>query len=501
MRKIKISFVFWTLLFIIQFIFLCIYEYQHYYSILNSDFAADLILAKTMAQEGKWFFCDDFFYTTEVRILHTQLLQSLLFRFTDNFKFVFLLSFGVFMALNSIVCYLICYLLSKEPLTALWGCILLITPNGEFWSVCFETQAYSVYLLSIYLFFFLFLKSKKTNKKIYFFFLSTLSYLVGCGGIRFFQLVFIPLALVIFVRIMRSYSTDGVFKIKLCREEILSLLFAFAGFVTFVLIRDRYSVGVGEGIILDFAQSLDRILYIPMALLEAFGSGGYYIGYNIVSLEGICFCIVFLAVCLFYRYYFQMFNKTEKLSDDLKFARDMSIYAVLISLFVMSFTSFGGDEGERFRIRYLVIAMYFFIPLTVIMIAREKRLIFRYVVCGVIMLYILICDKRYWENKIADCPAYVYALQSEGVGFGWSTNYWNANYITALTDDKVQIATINPEDDYQFFEWGTRKSYMSRTPEFVILSNEEFLLFSNTGDAKADDIIYKDDKITILGLN
>lgn len=376
--------------------------------------------------------------------------------------------------------------------------MLLITPNGEFWTICFKEQAYSVYLLSIYLFFFLFLKSKNTNKKVYFFFLSMLSYVMGCSGIRFFQLVFVPLALIILVRTMRSYSTDGVFKIKLRQEEILSLLFGFVGFVTFIFINKKYSVGAGEGIILEFEQCLDRILYIPMALLEAFGSGGFYIGYNIVSLKGICFAIVFLAVCLLYRYYFQMYNKTEKLSGDLKFARDMSFYAVLISLFVMSFTSFGGEEGEIFRMRYLVIAMYFFIPLAVIMIAKEKRLIYKYVVCLVIILYILICDKRYLENEIEDCPAYVDALQSRDVSFGWSTNYWNANYITALTDDKVQIATINPKDNYQFFEWGTRKSYMSRTPEFVILSNEEFLLFYNTGDADADDIIYKDDEITII---
>lgn len=251
---------------------------------------------------------------------------------------------------------------------------------------------------------------------------------------------------------------------------------------------------------MEVEQSLDRILYIPMALLETFGVGNY-VGHKIVSLDGICFCIVFLTVCLFYKYYFQMFRKSENLSDDLKFTRDMTLYAILISLFVMSFTTYGGEEGEIFRIRYLVIAMYFFVPLVLIMIEREKSLIFKYAVCCVIILYIFIGDKTCMESEIRDCPAYVYALQSENVSFGWSTNFWNANYITALTDDKVQIATLDPEDDYQFYKWGTRKSYMDRTPEFIILSNEEYLLYNDVNVSDTEDVIYKDEEITIIKIN
>ena len=77
----------------LQFIYIVYLELKNYLSILNSDVATDLMLAEELAHSGDILISSNFVYTTELHVLHTQIIQSLLFCFTSSYKKVFILSF------------------------------------------------------------------------------------------------------------------------------------------------------------------------------------------------------------------------------------------------------------------------------------------------------------------------------------------------------------------------------------------------------------------------
>ena len=60
----------------------------HIYNIINSDMSSEMVLAKQLAEEGKWMLSDNWYYSTELRVVNTQLISAFIFRFTDNWQLV-----------------------------------------------------------------------------------------------------------------------------------------------------------------------------------------------------------------------------------------------------------------------------------------------------------------------------------------------------------------------------------------------------------------------------
>jgi ABC-type cobalt transport system substrate-binding protein len=57
---------------------------QHY---TNSDVSSELMLSKILSQENT-IFTNQWYYSTELRVLNSQLISSLLFRFIDNWPLI-----------------------------------------------------------------------------------------------------------------------------------------------------------------------------------------------------------------------------------------------------------------------------------------------------------------------------------------------------------------------------------------------------------------------------
>ena len=55
---------------------------------LDSDMSSELILGKLLAEEGG-ILSTNWYYSTELRVLNTQLVYKLLFTFTDDFSNIF----------------------------------------------------------------------------------------------------------------------------------------------------------------------------------------------------------------------------------------------------------------------------------------------------------------------------------------------------------------------------------------------------------------------------
>lgn len=150
----------WISILVIQVLMCIICEYVNYESYMNSDIASDMLLAKTMAEKGHWVFCSDYIYTTEIHVLHSQLLMQLLFRFISNWKTVFVLSFTISIVAICILCLVLLKIIINDDKYAFLGTTLLIGVGGDYYTLLFNNQSYTAYILFAFLLLILFYKFK-----------------------------------------------------------------------------------------------------------------------------------------------------------------------------------------------------------------------------------------------------------------------------------------------------------------------------------------------------
>ena len=55
---------------------------------LDSDMAAEMRFSKLLAEEGRWFATPNWYYSTEFRVLYTQLIMGPLFRILDDWQVI-----------------------------------------------------------------------------------------------------------------------------------------------------------------------------------------------------------------------------------------------------------------------------------------------------------------------------------------------------------------------------------------------------------------------------
>ena len=196
----------------LQFIYIVYLELKNYLSILNSDVATDLMLAEELAHSGDILISSNFVYTTELHVLHTQIIQSLLFCFTSSYKKVFILSFIIHTILISICMLVLVKYISKSISAGITAVILLLIPSGEFYMWIFQQQSYLAYLLYSLLFFVLYftLSAEGNNRKTITLASGLLwillSFFMGLSGMRYFPVTVIPI--VIYEFIMFLYNSN-----------------------------------------------------------------------------------------------------------------------------------------------------------------------------------------------------------------------------------------------------------------------------------------------------
>ena len=66
-------------------IFLNLFYHDHW---LDSDMAAEMIFSRLLADSGHLFATPEWYYSTEFRVLYTQLVMTPLFLLTDNWHLI-----------------------------------------------------------------------------------------------------------------------------------------------------------------------------------------------------------------------------------------------------------------------------------------------------------------------------------------------------------------------------------------------------------------------------
>lgn len=163
--------------------------YLHFYgdSWLSSDDSSEMILSHILAKEGG-ILSKNWHYSTELRVLNTQLVWSALFRLSDRWHLVRLAGTAVSLVALCLCIWLLCRWVGREKYTG-WLCTIFLTPICPVYFIIMLFGIYYVPHVSISLLLTaLFYRcTKARSRKEYVLLLipgCVLSFLAGLGGLR-----------------------------------------------------------------------------------------------------------------------------------------------------------------------------------------------------------------------------------------------------------------------------------------------------------------------------
>ena len=181
---------------LLAFIFLCVYLSDSSGKMLDSDMSSELVLGKLLSDNGG-ILSTDWYYSTEVRVLNTQIVYKTLFEFTDNWYLVRYLG----SLINSLI-YAVCggYMIYnaglKKYVPYVMG-ILLMPFSSEYFKMMLYASYYVPHVSISFVFLgmlFAFLRSKtKKSTVTYGILLGALSFVSCLGGLRQLCVLFVPL--------------------------------------------------------------------------------------------------------------------------------------------------------------------------------------------------------------------------------------------------------------------------------------------------------------------
>lgn len=496
---------------------------------LDSDMSAEMIFSGLLAEKGEFVATTGWYYSTEFRVLYTQLfMEPLFFIFRD---------WSVIRLITNMLTYvlLLCsYLYMVKPLgvrksTGLFTSVLLLLPFSE--TFVTHVQFGNTYMFHMLLIFFVFgmflrLAEKQFQPGPRRLLLTgcyvLLSIVCGLSGVRYLLALQAPLVLAAVVYVMKSREfaalrreismeqTRRVFAGERLRYLVFSLLGALGAVTGYglnvAMIARKYDfqtyeatnfIGVYQGIF------LERLQDIFGSLLMLFG---YIPDKGFLSVRGLISMIAFALtggiVLLVIRNGRLLKAEGDKKGEitHRRFLLWFFVTAFTLNSFVFIFTN------STLVPRYYLTVIMFAVPLLAVYFEEERlpldRLLVAVLLCGCLLpataktVYSFISTDKNAEKR----PAAEF-LAEQGYEFGYAS-YWNANIITELTDGRVEVANVDDIGRMSFFLWSSPKKYYQdgyyTGSPFLLLTDREAEENAAAPAVKAGRKVYEDGNYVIF---
>lgn len=434
-------------------------------NLLNSDSAAELILAKKLSLEGG-LLSRTWYYSTELRVLNTQIIYKIgFFFFPDNWHAARVLSVALFLIIMILVAHYFA-LTIRYPLAAPLLSIILLAPYSNWygWNVVFNSYyvPHICIALTAVCLFVRTLKVQNRGHRIVCVVLSCALAFVGClGGVRQLMICYAPLFLAVLLHaydLHLQQRRDGQDRrrhilMTLCYVVLLCIV-AYCGYKVNLYIRVRYYSFQTQEELTWGEFDLSTALYRLGQLISLFG---WHEGAEILTSAGIgsvmsVVMAFLLAGCTIY-----CFRKVHlEESESLVLLYSVSCLAVL--LIVYGFTEI---YNVSYWTVYLPDAFIGMLLFTKYWKPRLERV-------GLILFIIatLLIDTRAtmrspyisWvpnDLEIQDAAAW---LEENGYTQGVA-DFWNSDIVTALTNGKIEMWTVDDIDTMTTADWLQDKSH------------------------------------------
>lgn len=488
---------------------LCLILYFVYFpdNLMHSDMAAEVILSRLLSEEGR-LLSTNWFYSTEVRIVYTQLIMTPLFHFISDYGTVKLISIIIFDLLLAAAFYFIARELEIKGAELWLAMALLFAPlSNEYLDMMFLGCFYTSQVICTYLVLKFFLQDKPLRKYAAIIkpgLLSLGALILGLSGLRYLASLYLPLvAAVIF-----SYGFDKKEERhgSLFSKLLLSLLmtgFAGVGFlINKFYLAVHYSFDNTSGVsFVPLSEVPDRFLASLRMLLEFFG----YRELPVVTPLGVVnavkfvfFVFVVYVICYLTKHRYEVLNKKERLFLYYFHA------CFLLNWYMLVFT----DVLQQYRYWIPVYVMSVLLIGVYFRSAGCKTEFFKPAMAALAVIAVLasLYGELWQDTKYNDCEkryGYMEFLEENGYTFGYAT-FWNSSVTEYLSNGEIQVGNLGGKDGVSApYEWLSPKYYYEKGyhtgKTFLLLAKtEEPALFNGDITVMQDAVkVYEDDYYVI----
>lgn len=496
----------------------CFYQ-MHW---LDSDMAAEMMFSKLLAEEGRIFATPDWYYSTEFRLLYTQLIMGPLFRLTDNWHLIRTVTNLVFYGLLLASYYYFMRPFRIRKSLAVLTSVLLLLPFSETMMTHMQIgNTYMSHVILAFLFFGMFLrlaegglkKSRRIGNLIGF---CLLGLVCGLSGVRYLLALQCPLVLAVFWFLLRGESF-GAFRREMTGEhwrrvwrsrEAAFFGYGALGAFTGVL---GYLVNVAYVSREYVFQTYDATNFIALyqgvlfeRIQNAFGCLLMLFGYipdkGFLSLRGAVSLASFVMLGIFVYCIRRVYRAGGKrTADDRLFTVLFLIIAFVLNVFVFVFTT------STMVPRYYITVFVFVLPVLAFYMEEKEPVFDRAAVAALLAGCLLLATAKtvfsfIGTDKNADKYRVAAFLEEKGYHFGFAT-YTNGNIITEITNGTVEIGNVNGPEYLEYFKWSSPMKYYEedyRTGEvFLLLTAAEEAEFAGEKALMEGKKIYGDGSYSV----
>lgn len=512
-------------------IFLNIFFLDHW---LDSDMAAEMMFSKLLASEGNLFASHNWFYSTEFRVLYTQLIMVPLFHFFSNWHLIRAVTNIIFYVLLLLSYFYMVAVLQIERDKKILCAVALLLPFSE--TMMLHMQMGNTYMAHVILLFFYYglfarlfpistevkekeVSLKQKNSKLFLkmlqiFFFMILAFIFGLSGVRYILAIQAPLILATLIYWIQGSNMQEFrlsmdyqhWKIVISEERcsvfkgsLVAMLVTLAGYLVNIKIISKiytfqsydsiHFIDVYEGIL------MDRIQDTFGSLLMLFG---YIPEKSVLSVRGF---ISLIAFCMMLLVGYGIWKSRRTKIPQHQFLVIFFFTAFFLNTFVFIFTD------STIVPRYYITSMVFAIPVMGIYLTEEKKVLDRRAIAILLILCLgasslKVSASLALTDKNADRYGAITYLEDNQYYFGYAT-YWNGNITQELSNGTIELANIDDPENFDFFKWSTESSYYDLDyptgKVFLLLTEEEATDYADAEVIQAGQKVYDDGVFVIYG--
>jgi hypothetical protein len=498
---------------------------------IDSDMAAEMIFSKLLAEEGGIIASSNWYYSTEFRVLYTQLIMGPLHRIFTDWHVIRVITNVVFYVLMLFSFYFVCGPLKIRKRNISLCALALFVPVSE--AVMTHLQMGNTYMSHVILCFVtfgLFLRlcdrEQMTRKKRYITYMvifAVICVILGISGVRYLLDLLVPMMLTAGIFVMRSGGfkmlreepswehLGSLLKIEQMKYLFVSLgglgLGGFGYVINAVFVSKQYQFQTYDAtnfIVIHQGVFWDRVQNALGELLQMFG---YIENKAFLSLRGVITMLAFVMIGTLGLVWtksmrYSIVQSTALVEPAEQNHRRFTVLfagtSFVLHIFVFVFTT--STMVDRY---FIPIAIFFLLVLAVYM--EWECLVFdRVVVCLILAGSLALAGvKTYYSfisnDKNADRYEMAEYLIEEGYQFGYAS-YWNSNIMTEVSDGALEMANLWSLETLGDFKWSSKmSSYEPKEGKiFLIAEKTELAALEEYGMLEQQEIIYKNDSYCVL---
>ena len=503
--------------FILAFVGLIVYMSVHVEDLLDSEMSSELILARQLKESGG-IFSGNWYYSTEIRVLNTQLVYSLFFHAFEDWQTVRMLGNITLYLLLIGSYYFLCKRLGITRYFPLTAGILLLPLSGWYFSF-FLYGTYYMPRVSMMFFILGILMQppaesrSKTGVILYTLVACLLSLALGMEGARMMLVLFVPVTIVagteFFRRVFSQNRENSTKRIALLRQDgfprylaqaFFACVFALAGFlINKLILSHAYSFE-------QFDISIPKITF--GSIIKVLTNQIALIGYG--TLTHMISVVAWAAAGGLIAWF--LLRKAKKPTSALRFlwmcVASWACYTAFCSMF---------DIGQAAY--HMIPVTVLFIPAVAVFIQRAeiKPELRRAICAGLSLCLLLIGLQGYftfatWSYRTGEEANESFAqiaavLEEKGYQNGYAT-HWNANVLTELSDGAIDVWCVEQFDDQtteqpELDKWLQVKSHDTARPTgkvFLVWTTKQYETYDQEKFDYLGEILYQDDAFVVYNV-